>query len=293
MYEVPRIPQTRPCDDEDPFFVFHEDNSADDNSIGVEIGVSSTPEAPSYSVRKERENSTRSSRSYTVRQNTKNKRRLYRNKTFSRSNFSNKIKTAIQSPSRNTAQPDNKSGWQRSNMKDKSRLYDFLEDEESSPPVPDDFDDDKSSTYSFISLPSRFATSMSWKKRPYAGSSCSSSTISLVTKHSKLKWKKLIQMDSLSTFKASPGLSPPSIPKTLTGRTMELASSTSTESLASSCNSSLKSAEDKAKRFISPRLESRLKKGLYNARVDEDSDSEDDEHPEAGSFAFAIRRRAS
>ena len=49
MYELPRTPQTLPCDDnEDPFFVFHEDGSADSDSVGVEIGINRSTPPPAY-----------------------------------------------------------------------------------------------------------------------------------------------------------------------------------------------------------------------------------------------------
>ncbi len=330
MFDLPRTPQTLPCDDEDPFFVFREDGSVDD-SVGVStIGMRSmrsTPEVSSshaffmptsgqakedyrHTVRKELDFesftskhtpianddvSTKSSGSFSLHQSMKNKRRMYRRRTFSRSNLLPKIKTAIRSPKRKSM-PLDKAGGQRSSVKGKTKLYHHLEDEES-PLLPDDLDDRSCS----LSLPSRLLTSMSRKKRSSACSVTSASTTSLASRASKTKWNKLIMMDSLSTFKATPQATTPSIAKaTRSMAAMELASSSSTES---SCTSSLGGRRsfnnrDPAKRA---HLEKRLKQGLYNARVDEeededsdsDSDSEGDVHPEAGSFAFAIRRRES
>lgn len=328
MFDLPRTPQTLPCgDDEDPFFVFRGEDASVDDSVGVStIGMRSmrsTPEVSSshaffmpnsgqakedyrHTVRKELDFdaftskhtpianddvSTKSSRSFTLRQSMKNKRRMYRSKTFSRSNLLPKIKTAISSPKRKSM-PLDKAGWQRTSVKGKTKLYHFLEDDES-PLLPDDLDDRSCS----LSLPSRIMTSMSRKKRSSASSVTSASTASLAPRASKTKWNKLIMMDSLSTFKATPQSTPPSIAKaTRSMAAMELASSSSTQSSGTSSLGGRRSfnSGDPAKRA---QLESRLKQGLYNARVDEeedeDSDSEGDDHPEAGSFAFAIRRRES
>ena len=328
MFDLPRTPQTLPCDDEDPFFVFREDGSVDD-SVGVStIGMRSmrsTPEVSSshaffmptsrqakedyrHTVRKELDFesftskhtpianddvSTKSSRSFSLHQSMKDKRRMYRSRTFSRSNLLPKIKTAIRSPKRKSM-PLDKAGWQRSSVKGKTKLYHFLEDDET-PLLPDDLDDRSCS----LSLPSRLLISMSRKKRSSASSVTSASTTSLAPRASKTKWNKLIMMDTLSTFKATPQATPPSIAKaTRSMASMELASSSSTES---SCTSSLGSRRNFNNRDPAKRahLENRLKQGLYNTRVDEDededsdSDSEGDVHPEAGSFAFAIRRRES
>ena len=97
-------------------------------------------------------------------------------------------------------------------------------------------------------------------------------------------------MDSISTIKLYPKLSRPSIPTTQGG--MELASSDSTAS--SSCTSR---ADDKGSPCVAPRLESSLHGAVDTMRVEEendeeyDSDPEDDMHPDAGSFAFAVGRR--
>ena len=44
MNDLPRTPRTLPCDDEDYIFAFHEDGNASNNSVGVEIGTTTSPE---------------------------------------------------------------------------------------------------------------------------------------------------------------------------------------------------------------------------------------------------------
>ena len=352
--DLPRTPQTLPCGGEDPFFIFHEDDSIND-SVGVEIGGSNTtstanrncdqealssyshflptsrqtnerdrysnivgkelnfePPASKTTVEKQQkynaEDSIRSSSTLPVHISMKKKRSFYRSKSLSASKLSNMIKTVIQSPSKKLESRDNK-----------NKIYSSLEeddDEEDPMMYPNnDCDDDRSSCHR---LPVRLMTSLHRNKK-YASSSSSSITSSLsLPRKSKKKWNRLLQMDSLATFKV-PESSPSSITissasaantektssKAMVGEELSLSSSFSTASSIASWNScptlirSVDSGETNYnnRRFTtqSHRLTSMLQKGLYSSRVDEeedeDTDIEEDDTPVAGSFAYAIGRR--
>jgi hypothetical protein len=332
MYGLPRTPQTLPCDDDDdPFFIFGEDGSLENDGVGVEIGVRNTIavcrnnsdkeelSSSSYSVAtsrqtkqrsrhivgkklnfeeivsaaavnkqgKDKEESIRSNRIVEVQRNQKNKRRLYRSKSLNKTKLSDMIKAAVHSPD------DRK----------KDRRYFSLEDEED-PIVSAYHDDDQSSS---PSLPSLLVASLPWKKKSSADTVSTSSSLMSRASKSKLKWSRLLQRDSLATFKA-PDSSPSTIPVSSSAKAnkpssmvaIELSSSSSTVSSAASCTSSLTAirsidnGDSKRAMTHSPRPSSLLPKGLYSLRVDEeddeDTDVEDDDHPAAGSFAFAIGR---
>ena len=303
MNDLPRTPRTLPCDDEDYFFAFHEDGS--NNSVGVEIGTTTSAEdcfVPMFDQRNnahkklnfdealtkrtETENilHTRNGETHGVRQRMKQKRKLYGGKLFSASHLSNKMKSMKLSPVKRSSTID-KFGWQKTAIKIRKKSYHFLKEDESLPNVPQDFADDPKSS----SPPSRFTTSLFWKKRPTASSSSLSSSTTFTSRVPKLKWNQ--QMNSLSIIKPYPELSRPSI--ATTQGAMELASTDSTAS--SSCTS--RGNDDKRSPCIAPRLESSLHEKVDAMRVEEeddegyDSDPEDDMHPEAGSFAFAVGRR--
>ncbi len=257
--------------------------------LGFEAFASNQSTTNSIPANNNDDLSLKSSKSLTVYQSMKHKRQKYRSKTFSPKNLSNKIKRAM-SPSRKSVQSQS-SGWhQRSSNKDRTRLYHSLEDKDDETPLLPHELDDRSCA---LSLPSRLVTSMSRKKK-------SPSTTSLT---SKRMWNKLILMDSLSTFKTTPETST-RITNTAVAKAtrsmaaMELGSSSSTES---SCTSSLGGRKTLDPETKGSQLQSWPKQGflLYSARVDEeedessDSDSEGDNHPQAGSFAYAIRRRDS
>lgn len=305
MNDLPRTPRTLPCDDEDYLFAFHEDGSVGNNSVGVEIGTSTSQEDCFVPMFDHRNNTrkklnfdealtermetehilhTHNGETHGVRQRMKQKRKLYGRKLFSTSHLSNKMKSMKLSPVKRSSTID-KFGWQKTAIRIKKKSYHFLKEDESLPNVPQDFADDRKSS----SPPSRFTKSLFWKKRPTASSSSSSTTTTFTSRVPKLKWNQ--HMISLSTIKPYPELSRPSIPTTQ-GAT-ELASTDSTAS--SSCTS--RGDDDKGSPCIAPRIESSLHEEAYTMRVEEeddedyDSDPEDDMHPDAGSFAFAVGRR--
>ncbi len=307
MYDLPRTPNTLPCDDEDQLFVFDDDGSANNNSVGEEVRMTKSPEAcflPMYNQSKsvnkkldfdealtERAQSkyvvsTKTSGNQTVYQVAKRKRKLFNRTLFSTSHLSNKIKNMKLSPVKSSSTLD-KFGWHRNNIKIKKKSYQSLEEEESSSILPEAFVDDRS--FSRQSYPSRFTKSLFWKKRSSPLSSASPS-MTITSKVSKLKWNKTIQINYLSSSKPYPEVSPRFIPTT--ARAMEVVSSCSTAS--SSCPSI---GEDKRSLYISLCLEPSPHQELEYMRVDEeddedyDSDPEDDMHPDAGSFACAVSRR--
>ena len=121
-----------------------------------------------------------------------------------------------------------------------------------------------------------------------------------------MKWNRVLQTDSLATFKERPGSLPTSISASKADQpanTMVAVKSCSTLSSLGSYNSSpsvsMRVDNGEPKKFLtqSPRLASFSPNGLqYSPTVDEDeeededSDHEDEDHPAAGSFAFAIGR---
>ena len=304
MNDLPRTPNTLPSDDEDEFFAFHDDSGENNDSVVVEIGMTKSPEAcflPMYNHvprklnfdqcltrRTQSKNflNTSSSGNQTVYQIGLGKRKLYSTKMFSTSHLSQKIKNMKLSPVKSSSTL-NKFGWQKNDMKIGKKSYQCLEEDETSPIPPKALADDRSS--SRHSNPSMFTKPLFWKKLPSTLSS-SSSPMTLASKLSKLKWNKRIQMNSVSSFKPYPELSPTSI--ATTPRAMEVTSSCSTAS--SSCPSI---DEDKRSLYSPTRLESNLHEELDNMRVDEeededyDSDPEETMHPDAGSFACAVSRR--
>lgn len=313
MRQHPRTPQTLPCADEDPFFVFDEVSSIDSDSLGAEIGCSTIEEAPPmpsffvtscerkedfrYTVEKQANTTIvkEENKENSVQLSTKHKRRFYRSKILSRSSLTNLVKAALPSQDKSSRYLNDKN-----NFKNKDRYYHSLEDDEE-PTNPDDFDN-RTST---ISLP--VTTSLPWRKKSTADSSSSISASSF-SSVAKLKWNRMLQKDSLATFKSplsssksTVASSTSSVTKTMTSRTVvekELSSCSSIASSITSCNSSERRVDDgEMKRFEmqSQHLASLLPKGLYNSRVDEDEDTDDDDdedyhHPGAGSFAFAIGR---
>ena len=349
MNETPGTPQTLPCDeDEDPFLFFRQNVSFDDHGFDEEIVFSKTATSSPHNGSKSTYQ--RSARCHniapkkldfnavampakTATENKhvhddepsvwsnmslpaswKHKRRKVRTKSSLESGklFSSMVNTVMQSRGMalfaSLSSEDKSKRYRiRNASKLKDRLYYCLEDNEEDPL--DDFEDDRTRT-SAQSLPARIRKSMPWNKKPSTDSSSASVTSLLLPKASKRKWNRLIQADSLASFKTSDMSSTSSSIRTfstVSSRTklppiVESSSSVSTVSSIASWNSSLASRRslsnsntnngDKTRRFVasSHRLVSMLQQGLYISRVDEeeDEDFQDEDHPAAGSFAFAI-----
>ena len=325
MDNFPGTPQTLPCSDEDPFFGFHEDSSVDNDSIGVNIGESTSsafdgnaryqtelslshssqsPHRPKdfqypdedtasiITIEKQQKDDDHGSKSCTFHESTKKKRRQYGSKLLSRRNLSKMFKAAVQPPSKPAASP-NRSRWHkntRNSLNDKYRLYHHLEDEEESRDL-ENLEDDRSSA---VSLPVFSSLSRKMKSSSDAMSSASTSAME-VQRASKLRWNQLLKTDSLATFRKSE-----SCP------TAESTTSSSVVSSISSCYSAPVASgrfydsgrfhDGGAKGFFAPSSHHvpLSREQLLNSRFDEDeeedTDVEDDDHPAAGSFAFAIGR---